>query len=176
MFLLDAAIFAIRESRDGCSWNSFCSCSVFAASGELILTLMASQPVGGREDITSLEVQSYIRGYHAYQDIWDPRIGEVLPLQREPGNPEDKFAVAVIRRGNIVGHLPFNLAPVVSAFLRRDVNKGLVEVKGAKVNRGAGLWARDSVHISFLWIKILYRQTEPTSGGSSRRRMFVETL
>ena len=138
MFLLDAAIFAIRESRDGCSWNSFCSCSVFAASGELILTLMASQPVGGREDITSLEVQSYIRGYHAYQDIWDPRIGEVLPLQREPGNPEDKFAVAVIRRGNIVGHLPFNLAPVVSAFLRKDVNKGLVEVKGAKVNRGAG--------------------------------------
>ena len=52
-------------------------------------------------------------------------IGEVLPLQREPGNPEDKFTVAVIRRGNIVFHFPFNLAPVVSAFLRRDVNKVL---------------------------------------------------
>ena len=111
---------------------------LFAAGGELILTLMASQPVGGREDITFLEVQCYICGYHAYQDIWDPRIGEVLLLQREPNNPEDKFAVAVIRRGNIIGHLPFSLAPVVSAFLRRDVNKGLVEVKGMKVNRGAG--------------------------------------
>ena len=99
---------------------------------------MASQPVRGREDITSLEVHSYIRGYHAYQDIWDPRIGEVLPLQREPDNPEDRFAVAIMRRGSVVGHLPFNLAPVVSAFLRRDVNKGLAEVTGAKVNRGAG--------------------------------------
>ena len=108
-------------SLDGCSWNSFNIILqlLFAASGKLILTLMASQPVGGREDITSLEVQSYIRGYHAYQDIWDPCIGEVLLLQREPDNPEDKFAV---------GHLPFNLAPVVSAFLRRDINKGLVEV------------------------------------------------
>ena len=111
---------------------------LFAASGELILTLIASQPVGGREDITSLEVQSYIRGYHTHQDIWDPRIREVLLLQREPNNPEDKFAVAIIRRGNIVGHLPFNLASVVSAFLRRDVNKGLVEVKDTKVNQGAG--------------------------------------
>ena len=62
----------------------------------------------------------------------------MLPLQREPDNPEDNFAVAVIRRGNVVGHLPFNLAQVVSAFLRRDVNKGLVEVTGTMVNRGAG--------------------------------------
>ena len=46
--------------------------------------------------------------------------------------------VAILRRGSVVGHLPFNLAPVVSAFLRRDVNKGLVEVKGARVNCGAG--------------------------------------
>ena len=99
---------------------------------------MASQPVSGREDITSLEVHSYVRGYHVYQDIWSPRIGEVLPLEREPDNSEDKFAVAIVRRSRVVGHLPFNLAPVASAFLRRGVNKGLVEVTGTKVNRGAG--------------------------------------
>ena len=46
--------------------------------------------------------------------------------------------VAILRRGGVVGHLPFNLASVVSANLRRDVNKGLVKVKGAKVNHGAG--------------------------------------
>ena len=34
--------------------------------------------------------------------------------------------------------ISFNLAPVASAFLRRGVNKGLVEVTGTKVNRGAG--------------------------------------
>ena len=55
---------------------------------------MASQPVSrGKEDIASLDVQSYVRGYHAYQDIWDPFIGEVLPLEREPNNSEDRFAV-----------------------------------------------------------------------------------
>ena len=71
-------------------------------------------------------------------DIWNPRIGEVLPLQREPNNPEDRFAVAIKRTGNVVGHVPFNLAPLVSAFLKRYVNKGLVEVTGSKFNRGAG--------------------------------------
>ena len=34
--------------------------------------------------------------------------------------------------------ISFYLAPVASAFLRRGVNKGLVEVTGTKVNRGAG--------------------------------------
>ena len=34
--------------------------------------------------------------------------------------------------------MPFNLAPVVSAFLRRSINKEMAEVTGNKVNRGAG--------------------------------------
>ena len=69
-----------------------------------------------------------MRCYHAYKDIWNPRIGEVLPLEREPNNSEDRFAVAIKRTGSVVGHVRFNIAPLVSAFLRRDVNKGLVEV------------------------------------------------
>ena len=31
------------------------------------------------------EFDSYIRGYHAYQDIWNP-VGENLLLKREPDN------------------------------------------------------------------------------------------
>ena len=54
---------------------------------------------------------------------WEPRIGEVLPLEKEPSNPEDKFAVAIKRCGSVVGHVPFNLAPVTSAFLKREVNQ-----------------------------------------------------
>ena len=77
---------------------------------------MASQPISrGKEDIAFLDVQSYVRGYHTYQDIWDPFIGEVLPLEREPNNSEDRFTVAIKRRSDVVGHLPFNLAPVYSA-------------------------------------------------------------
>ena len=56
---------------------------------------------------------------------------EVLPLEREPTNPEDKCAVALKKRGGTDGHIPFNLAP---AFLKRPLNKGLAEVTGNKVN------------------------------------------
>ena len=61
-----------------------------------------------------------------------------LPLEREPTNPEDKYAVAIKKGGETVGHVPFNLAPVVSAFLKRPANKGLTEVTGNRVNQGAG--------------------------------------
>ena len=49
-----------------------------------------------------------------------------MPLEWEPNNSEDKFAI-----------LSKELA-VLSAFLKRDVSKGLVEVTGLKINRGAG--------------------------------------
>jgi len=69
---------------------------------------------------------------------WEPWIGEILPLERDPTNPEDRCAVAIKKDSRTVGHVPFNLAPVVSAFLRRPTNKGFAEVTGDRVNRGAG--------------------------------------
>ena len=100
--------------------------------------LMASQPVSSTT-ICNYSFDSYIRGYHAYKDCRSqPWIGEVLPLERDPTNPQDKFAVAVKKCGETVGHLPFNVAPVVSAFLSRTASKALVEVTGDRVNRGAG--------------------------------------
>ena len=61
-----------------------------------------------------------------------------MPLERDPTNPEDQCAVAIKKSGETVGHVPVNLAPVISAFLRRYSNKGLMEVTGNRVNRGAG--------------------------------------
>ena len=98
---------------------------------------MASQTVAS-SGIDNISLDSFVRGYHVYMDRWDPRNGEVLPLEREPTNPEDPFAVAIKRSGETVGHVPFNLAPIISAFLKRSCNKGLVEVTGNRVNRGAG--------------------------------------
>ena len=72
---------------------------------------------------------------------WEPFIGEILPLKREPSIPDDRFAMAIKRRGDVVGHIPFTLAPIASTFLKRGVNKGLVEVTGVKVNHGAGYLA-----------------------------------
>ena len=50
----------------------------------------------------------------------------------------DRNAVAVMKEGRVVGHVPFNLAPIISLFLRRDVSKAFARVTGGKVNRGAG--------------------------------------
>ena len=43
------------------------------------------------------EVSFYavVRGFHVYQAIRTPIVGEALATQREHGNPEDAYAVAV---------------------------------------------------------------------------------
>ena len=71
-------------------------------------------------------------------DKWTPVIGQTLLVKREPTNHKDKNAVALYEDDCIVGHVPFNLAPYLSRFLARDVNKAFAEVTGEKVNRKAG--------------------------------------
>ena len=84
---------------------------------------MASQVVGA-DSLELLEIHSYVRGYHAYMDVWNPVQGLTLLLKREPTNDRDKNAVAVLLEDRIVGHVPHNLAHYFSQFLRRDFNKG----------------------------------------------------
>ena len=98
---------------------------------------MASQVVSDT-GLQVLEIQGYIRGYHAYMEVWTPTIGEVLLVKTEPTNGKDTNVVAVLKENVTVGHVPQNLAPRLFHFLRRDVNKAFAEVTGPKVNRGAG--------------------------------------
>ena len=42
-------------------------------------------------ELSFFSVPSYIRGYHAYQGVWSPFTGEVLPLEREPEKLEDNI-------------------------------------------------------------------------------------
>ena len=90
---------------------------------------MASQPSSSSSSGTSpVEITSFIRGVHAYNDIWEPRIEEVLLLQRELHNDHDNQALAVVSSGRIVGHVPKMLAPIFSSLLKRGYNKGIVQV------------------------------------------------
>ena len=98
---------------------------------------MSSQ-VESSSSVEVLEINSFIRGYHAYKDLWTPATGESLLVKREPTNSHDVNAVAVYKEAVIVGHVPYNLAPSFSHFLKRDMNKAFAEVTGSKVNRGAG--------------------------------------
>ena len=99
---------------------------------------MASRPVASTEHSVT-EIESFIRGYHEYKDTWQPIVGEVLVLKREPTNDKDSLAVCIEKHGQVVGHVPRNLAPLIFYFLLRDVNKGMVEIVGQPVNRGAGM-------------------------------------
>ena len=71
-------------------------------------------------------------------DIWTPVLNEELILKREPSNERDRNAVAVRKEEALVRHVPFNLARLISSFLRRDINSVFAKVVGEKVNRGPG--------------------------------------
>lgn len=67
-------------------------------------------------------VESIVRSYHVYQDIWDAAIdGLELPCEREPGNPHDPSAIAVVKQRTgtsvIVSHVPRFISAVCSIFI-----------------------------------------------------------
>ena len=64
-------------------------------------------------------VDSCVRGYHYYQNIWDPFIGEVLSCLQEDGNPYDMYAVVVNKSSHVVGYVPRKISTLCYMFLRR---------------------------------------------------------
>ena len=49
---------------------------------------------------------SCIRGHHVYKNVWTSTLGDELECRREGDNDFDRYAVAVARRGVVVGYLP----------------------------------------------------------------------
>ena len=47
-------------------------------------------------------------------------VGEEPSCRREPTNREDRFAVAVVKDSNIVGHVPKKISSICSLFLRQS--------------------------------------------------------
>ena len=96
------------------------------------------------------EIDSFIRGFHEYRQLWQPVVGESLILKKEPMNEKDRFVVCVQKEGQIVGHMPRNLAPLFYHFLNRDINSGFAEVAAMPVNRGAGMGMEVLVYSEFM--------------------------
>ena len=69
-----------------------------------------------------MERECCVRGYHVYIDVWDAAIGEELDCQREPSNANDRYAVAVVKSGVVVGHLPKKLSRIYSLFTSTPLN------------------------------------------------------
>lgn len=88
---------------------------------------------------------------------WRPQIGETLLMKREPEIIKDKYTVAVLKEDAIMGHVPYNMAPAISHFLKRDVNKGFAEIRGEAVNRGAGYGLEVPCVYPLVWAKAICR-------------------
>ena len=58
----------------------------------------------------TFQLESYVRGYHIYQKLWEAVIEEELQCQRQHDNPIDIYTVAVRRGRTVVGHLPLRLS------------------------------------------------------------------
>ena len=69
---------------------------------------------------TTFRIESTVRGHHVYKAAWSPYIGEELPVQREVNNIHDDFAVAVLKNGNTVGHVPREISRVCWYFLHKS--------------------------------------------------------
>ena len=50
---------------------------------------------------------------------WEAAIGDELACEREPTHVKDRYAVAVVKDGVVVGPLPKNICHVCSLFIRR---------------------------------------------------------
>ena len=55
--------------------------------------------------VTRFDVESHIKGYHAYMTDWTPEISETFKTRSEPEKVVDKFAVAVEKEDQLVRHL-----------------------------------------------------------------------
>ena len=62
-----------------------------------------------------------VRGFHVYQELWTPVIGEELSTEREHGNPENAFAVVTIKSGTTVDiHIPREISNTCWHFIAHD--------------------------------------------------------
>ena len=61
---------------------------------------------------------------HIAMEDWDSQLGQCLLLRKEPGNPCNEHVIAVLKQKENVCHVPYNLAPTFSMFLRREINRG----------------------------------------------------
>ena len=62
-------------------------------------------------------IDSCVRGYLVYNDIWEASVGEELPCHSEGGNPTDPYAVVIKRSGVIVRYIPRTLATLYDSQL-----------------------------------------------------------
>ena len=103
-----------------------------------------SIPIVLDDQFVTRSISSYIIGYHAYMDIWTPRVGDdTVSCQHEENNVYDLHAVSIVHNdlvnNRIVGHVPLNYAPIFHRFLKLPNHRIRCRVTGERINRGGGM-------------------------------------
>ena len=129
--------------------STYFNTSSFSFSDNVFLKLVASfsckcdivkqhgKPSGGRCRLL----------HRQFICLWSPCLSvkmdgfcwSMFSYKKGARNPHDKFAVGVICKGDVTGHLPHSIAKNVSYFLSYHRNVGFCEITGEKCNRGGGL-------------------------------------
>ena len=100
---------------------------------------------------TQYDLDSFVRGYHAYMDIRTPKVGdENFCLKSENENQHDKFSVAIVLEERLVGHVPKNLSKIFHQFMKIPNCTIGCKVTGKRVNRGAGYGLEIPVQYRFI--------------------------
>ena len=60
-----------------------------------------------------------VHGYHIYNEIWEAASDETLVCMTEPGNSDDRNAVAVEKEGKVTGHLPRKVSWLCALFPKK---------------------------------------------------------
>lgn len=67
----------------------------------------------------SFRVESVVRGQHVYKGVWRPRLGEESETL---DNEHNRFAVAVSKSGQTIGHQPREISRISWYCLERGTN------------------------------------------------------
>ena len=63
-------------------------------------------------------IESFVRGFHEYQNIWTPVTGEHLPCETEDSNAFDPYTMAIKKDADVIGHIPRKISAACSIFVQ----------------------------------------------------------
>ena len=92
---------------------------------------------GDTREAATYTFSSVIRGHHVYKDFWTPYIHEELTVGTEEENSYDRHAVAILKDGEVVGHMPCTISRFSWFFIQRGGSVRAV-VTGRR-KKGVGL-------------------------------------
>ena len=99
-------------------------------------------PIIVNNDTNIFLLESYVRGYHVYMNIWNATINDYLQCKIEENNEFDPSAVALLHDDclevKVAGHVPIHLSKIFHRFLKLPFCSISAVVIGKRVNHGAG--------------------------------------